>query len=96
METQSLTNNDYKNILKYYNMKIPKSNETLKKNAEKIIADKLCKCIKSFDTKDEAKAIPICTKSILKKKGFSRGNFSCKKKKVVRFAKIKKTRKNKL
>lgn len=42
----TLTNEDYKDILKYYNQSIPKSKRLLKMSAEKILADKLCRCIK--------------------------------------------------
>ena len=41
-----LTINDYKHILEFYNKPIPKSKRLLKSQAEKIIANKLCRCIK--------------------------------------------------
>ena len=44
-----LTNKEYVSILKYYNINIPKSKRLLKKRAEKIMAEKLCKCIKKID-----------------------------------------------
>jgi len=92
----SLTKKDYVSILKFYNMQIPKSNRLIKKNAEKILADKLCKCIKSVDPKikNEPRAIGICTKTIFNNKGYTRGKFKCKDKKYVSLKKTKKNRKN--
>ena len=87
-----LTNKDYISILKYYNKKIPKSKIVIKIQAEKIMAQKLCKCIKKVDPIYEAKSIGICTKSIFNRKGLTRGQFQCKKKQSV---KIKKTNNNK-
>ena len=75
-----LSNNDYKKILEFYNKTIPKSKTLLKHQAEKIIATKLCRCIKKIDKKNEARSIGICTKTIINNKGFTRGKFTCKKK----------------
>ena len=44
-----LTNKDYTHILEYYKKPIPKSKRLLKMEAEKILASKLCKCIKDID-----------------------------------------------
>lgn len=85
-----LNNNDYKQILEYYNQPIPKSNKLLKKNAENILSEKLCKCIKKIEPKNESRSIGICTKSIFKKKGLTRGKFNCKGKSKVIFNKTKK------
>ena len=94
-----LTNKDYVSILKYYNLNIPRSKRLLKKQAEKIMAEKLCKCIKKLDPENEAKSIGICTKTIFNRKGYTRGQFQCKKKQSVKFRKTNKsknkTRKNK-
>jgi hypothetical protein len=87
-----LTNKDYVSILNYYNINIPKSKKLIKQKAEKIMAEKLCKCIKKIDKKYEAKSIGICTKTIFNRKGFIRGQFECKKNLSV---KIRKNRKNK-
>jgi hypothetical protein len=90
-----LTNNDYKKILEYYNKPIPKSKRLLKIEAEKIIATKLCKCIKKIDPVNESKSIGICTKTIINRKGYTRGKFSCKKKTKINLMKMKNsTRKN--
>ena len=88
-----LTNNDYTRILEFYNKSIPKSTRLLKKQAEKILANKLCKCIKKVDKKNEARSIGICTKSIINNKGFKRGKFTCKKKESISIFKNRKNRK---
>ena len=90
MESQ-LTNKDYVSILKYYKINIPRSKRLIKKNAEKIMAEKLCKCIKKVDPVNEAKSIGICTKTIFNRKGYTRGKFKCKGKSTVKFNK---TRRN--
>ena len=82
-----LTNKDYISILKYYNKKIPKSKIVIKMQAEKIMAQKLCKCIKKVDPIYETKSIGICTKTIFNRKGLTRGQFQCKKKQSVKFRK---------
>ena len=41
-----LTKKDYIKILKYYKLSVPKNRKTLKKRAEKVLATKLCRCIK--------------------------------------------------
>lgn len=84
-----LNNNDYKKILKYYKQNIPKSNRLLKLNAEKLLGEKLCRCIKKLDPINEARSIGICTKTILNNKGFTRGKFSCKKKRSITIKKYK-------
>jgi hypothetical protein len=87
-----LTNNDYKQILEYYKKPIPQSSRILKQNAEEIIAKKLCRCIKKIDPVNEAKSIGICTKTILNKKGYTRGIFKCKGKETIKLKKIKKNK----
>lgn len=89
-----LTNNDYKHILAFYNKPIPKSNRLLKIQAEKMLATKLCKCIKKVDRQNEARAIGICTKTIINNKGFTRGKFTCKKKESIILKKRGVTRKS--
>ena len=91
-----LSTNDYKKILEYYKNPIPKSKRLLKLEAEKIVADKLCKCIKKIDPelKNEGRAIGICTKTIINDKGFSRGKFTCKKNRKIQLKKRATTLKN--
>ena len=78
-----LTNKDYVNILKFYKKNIPKSKRILKMTAEKILNDKLCKCIKKVDPDDESKSIAICTSAIFNRKGLKCGKFTCKKKRTL-------------
>lgn len=84
-----LTKNDYMKILEYYKKSIPKSRHLLKIEAEKILAQKLCRCIKKIDVKNEARSIGICTKTIINKKGFTRGKFKCKGKYTIKLKKNK-------
>ena len=86
-----LNNNDYKQILEYYNEPIPHSARLIKLNAEHLLASKLCRCIKKVDKTNEARAIGICTKTILKSKGITRGKFKCKGKSTIKLKKNKKT-----
>jgi hypothetical protein len=87
--SNELSNEDYINILTYYKMDIPKSKRLLKKQAENIMSEKLCKCInkvkKSNKKITEGQAIGICTKTIFNKKGFTRGKFSCRKNRTLKF-----------
>lgn len=83
----TLENDDYVSILTYYNIDIPKSKRLLKRKAEHIMAEKLCKCIKKLDPVNEAKSIGICTKTIFNRKGYTRGKFTCKKKRSIIFRK---------
>jgi hypothetical protein len=90
-----LTNADYKRILEFYNKSIPRSKKLLKIQAENLLATKLCRCIKKVDKRNEARAIGICTKTIINNKGFTRGKFTCKKKQTIILKKNKNvTRKN--
>jgi hypothetical protein len=83
----ALNKKDYVNILNYYNIEIPKSLKMLKQQAEKIMAEKLCKCIKKIDPKNESKSIGICTKTIFNRKGYTRGKFQCKNPRTLKFNK---------
>ena len=87
-----LTKKNYVSVLKYYKLKIPSSERLIKKQAEKILAEKLCKCIKKIDPINEAKSIGICTKTIFNRKGYTRGKFSCKSPRYVKFRKTNKNR----
>ena len=81
----NLTDSDYKKILEYYEKPIPRSKRLLKKDAENVMALKLCACIKKLgplDPKKEPRSIGICTRSVLKTKGLRRGTFKCKKRKI--------------
>jgi hypothetical protein len=80
---KELTIYDYKNILKFYKLPIDGSYEDIKRKAENILSSKLCRCIKKVGSlavskKSESRAIGICTKTIIDRKGFTRGKFKCK------------------
>ena len=91
----NIHNNDYIQILNYYKIPIPNSKRLLQEKAEEILSLKLCRCIKKVDTytKNEPKAIGVCTKTVFKKKGLTRGKFKCKGQRYVKFNKTKKMRK---
>jgi len=93
MSYYELTNSDYKKLLEFYDQKIPKSKRLLKKNAENILAEKLCRCIKKISPGgEESRSIGICTKTILNRKGIKRSRFTCKTKKTI--SGLRKTKKN--
>lgn len=85
-----ITTKDYKSILSYYNQPIPGSSKLLKEKAEKILAEKLCRCIKQVDPINEQKSIGICTKTIFNRRGLTRGVFKCTGKRKVEFHKTNK------
>jgi len=78
-----LNKNDYIDILNYYEMDFNKDLPIrfLRKMTEKIIAQKLCSCIKKVpdDGLDEARPIAICLNSVVEKKKLGIYNFACKK-----------------
>ena len=82
----SLTNEDYVSILHYYNLPIPKLKIDIKTESEKILAKKLCSCIKKVG-QSEAKSIGTCTRAVFNRKGLNRGTFKCKQKRRVIFTK---------
>ena len=67
-----LTKLDYIEILNFYNIKFNNDLpiKLLKKMTEKIIAEKLCRCIKKVPNKGfpESRAIGICNNSVVQKK----------------------------
>ena len=81
MEYTDLTTTDYVNILKGYDIEIPRDKKELKRKAENVIAIKLCGCIKKVsngEKRREPQAIGVCTKSIINIKGYVRSDFKCK------------------
>ena len=87
-----LNNTDYKKILEFYNENIPKSKRLLKSKAENILSRKLCRCIKKVDKENEARAIGICTKTIINRRGLTRGKFKCKGRSTIKLTKNKKNK----
>lgn len=92
-----LRNKDYIKIVKHYNYPIPLTREKkpnirkTRKLARDILANKLCKCIKSVQKNyknnkkynkkfNEANAIAICNRSIFTKRNLIHHRFTCKKK----------------
>jgi hypothetical protein len=75
-----ITKSDYSKILDYYDLTVPKNAEDVKAVAEKILAKKLCSCIKKVgpSMNAEPRAIGVCTKAVINRKGLSRGKFKCK------------------
>jgi len=78
-------------ILKFYKMNIPKSKRMAKKNAENILAKKLCGCINGITktrrirgdgkriTYKRKEAVAICRNKVLESKGVINYGFTCKK-----------------
>ena len=89
----NLSSDDYIKILEFYNKEIPKTKRLLEIEAENILSEKLCRCIKKVETKNESIAIGICTKTIFNRKGYTRGKFKCKGKNFVKFRKTLKNKK---
>ena len=102
-----LTKADYITILAHYGKRIPKGKtrgtlKRIKKKAERLIARKMCRCIKKVSRsgkqyKSKKIATPICISSILKRRGLKlTGRFSCKRKFILssrKTNKLAKTRK---
>jgi len=84
-----LSAGDYRKILKFYKLSIPKKVSNLRKKGDKIIAKKFCSCIKKVRAKfkKEGIAIAICTKSVITRKGIKRGKFKCKKRRSIKLFK---------
>ena len=79
---KKLSKRDYKKINKFY-----KSKKHTRKNALKTISRKFCSCVEKVKTKKKGEAIGICTKSVINRKGFKRGKFSCKRKPSIQLYK---------
>ena len=89
-----LSNSDYKTILTYYKISSKKkSMKWIKKTAEDILANKLCRCIKKVKKSSkvsEKTSIAICKNSIFTKRNIKNSRFSCKKKYMLHKFKKKK------
>ena len=76
-----LTKKDYVTILQYYNL--PYQNMAkgeMKSACERLLAEKLCRCIKKVkNIKSEKSRIAICKNSIFKKRNLNMFGFTCKK-----------------
>ena len=83
-----MTHKDNLAILAFYGKDASAiSKKEAKKAAEKILAEKLCRCIKKVrgndNQKNESRAIAICTDSVLRKKNLRSYGFRCKKKPML-------------
>ena len=88
--TMALNKKDYTKILKYYNLPIPRSSSEMKKQAEEVLALKLCRCIKKVSPSNEPRAIGVCTRTIFERKNLMRGAFTCKRRRNVQISKLRK------
>ena len=97
MSKLKLTKTDYIKILSFYKKEIPDTFESIKTEAENILVNKLCRCIKKIEGENESKSIGYCTKTVVNNKGFKRGEFKCTGKQFANFTKMKMkiTKKNK-
>ena len=83
-EDMKLTRADYIKILHHYQgnraTRKNKNNKSVKERAHRILAQKLCRCIKSSDNgaTDESRRIAYCTRSIFNAKGLRPHGFRCK------------------
>lgn len=82
MKNLLLSNQEYKDILTYYDINHTNMTDIeLRQRAEGIIASKLCKCIKKVtknsNFKTEQPAIAICNNSILKSRNLKYYGFNC-------------------
>lgn len=84
-EDMKLTHSDYKKILHHYQRDNTKRRniKSVKETAHRILAQKLCRCIKSSNTSrnrklDEGRRIAYCTRSIFNSKGLRSHGFQCK------------------
>lgn len=83
-----LTSIDYQHILEFYHKPLPKSARLLKLQAEKLLANKLCRCIKKVGKHiPEQMAIGTCTKTVINNKGLTRGKFTCRNKQTIKLYK---------
>jgi hypothetical protein len=95
-----LTRKDYITILKFYKIEISEDTKlnVIREKAERILAGKLCRCIKkvTVPNPDKSRAIAICQNSVLTKKKLKIHRFTCKKKPHFLPKKGSKTRINKI
>ncbi len=78
-----LTQKDYLTILEHYDVAVPKNKKgnidrkKVRDEAERILATKLCRCIKKVDPDNETRSISVCTESIFGNRGLKYGSFKC-------------------
>ena len=86
-EDMKLTHGDYVKILHHYQEPGRKNRKSVKERAHRILAQKLCRCIKAGasggestteSSGDEGRRIGYCTRSIFNSKGLRSHGFQCK------------------
>lgn len=89
-EDMKLTRRDYIKILHHYQSKkasLSGSTKSIKERAHRILADKLCRCIKASastrtttmrSSRDEGRRIAYCSRSIFNNRGLRQHGFQCK------------------
>tara|TARA_B110000483_G_scaffold243427_1_gene333185 strand:- start:968 stop:1291 length:324 start_codon:yes stop_codon:yes gene_type:complete len=76
-----LTHKDYLDIMRFYRIDVSNmTKKNIKKKAENILANKLCKCIKKVGPmlKTEQNTIALCRKSVMANKNIINYGFKCK------------------
>ena len=92
----SLREKDHELIIEHYGKVIPRTKRGKKSKAERLVAQKLCSCIKKVLKKSRkkalrARAIGICSYSVVKNRGMKHHGFTCSKKSKIK--RLSKTRK---
>ncbi len=92
----SLSEKDHELIIQHYGKVIPRTKRGKKSKAERLVAQKLCSCIKKITKKSRKKpvrsrAIGICSYSVVKNRGMKHHGFTCSKKSKIK--RLSKTRK---
>ena len=92
----SLSEKDHELIIQHYGKVIPRTKKAKKSKAERLVAQKLCSCIKKITKKSRkkplrARAIGICSYSVVKNRGMKHHGFTCSKKSKIK--RLSKTRK---
>ena len=82
-----LNRSEYIEILNFYSINFNPNMplNLLRKSVEKIIATKLCRCIKKVNNEThESRAVGICNKSVIKNKNLGIYKFTCKKRPMLK------------
>ena len=92
----SLSEKDHELIITHYGKIMPKTKQAKKNKAERIVAQKLCSCTKKITNKSRnkplrARAIGICSYSVVKNRGMKHHGFKCSKRSKIK--RLSKTRK---
>lgn len=80
----SLSKQDYVRLLTTYDKTLfasevqRKTKKQLQRQVERKMATKLCRCIKKLEPRFGASSVGICTRSVVNRRGFTRGQFQCK------------------